>query len=160
MRLCDGAVQAAGGAVADELEHEHHVVAAVVGDRQVDALPRLRGDLDDSVADPGGGGVERVSEAAGADGRERKWAGDLRVDQAEVLPADGDALGAHADGEALAGGVARPVPLHAVVLQRRDQLQRLVLHRALAQALQPLVAGDDTAGREERETSVSGCSRK
>lgn len=79
-----------------------------------------------------------------------RWEGNLRVDQAEVLPADGDALRADADGEPLAGGVARPVPLHAVVLQGRDQLQRLVLHRALAQALQPLVAGDDTAGGRRR----------
>lgn len=71
MRLGDGAVQAAGRAVADELEHEHHVVTAVVGDRQIDALPRLGGDLDDGVADP-----ERRARAEAEKGGERGERGD------------------------------------------------------------------------------------
>lgn len=61
------------------------------------------------------------------------------VDQAEVLLADGDPLGADADGQPLAVSIAGPVPLDAVVLQRGDQLQGLVFHRTLAQTRQSLV---------------------
>lgn len=72
------------------------------------------------------------------------------VDQAEVVPADGDAVRSHSDRQSLALCVPRPVPLHAVVLQRRYQLQGLILHRALAHPLQSLVLGYDAAKETHR----------
>lgn len=71
------------------------------------------------------------------------------VDQAEVLLANGDAFRADAHGQALPICVAGPVPLHAVMLQRGDQLQGLILHGALAQPLQSLVSGHDAAEKDE-----------
>lgn len=72
----------------------------------------------------------------------------LPVDQAEVLLADGDPLGADADGQPLAVSIAGPVPLHPVMLQGGDQLQGLVFHRPLAQSRQSLVSRYDAAGRD------------
>lgn len=70
------------------------------------------------------------------------------VDQAKVLLADGDALGADADGQPLAISITGPVPLNPVMLQRGDQLQGLVFHRPLAQSRQSLVSRYDAAGRD------------
>jgi len=50
VRLCDGPVQPAGGPVTDQLEQKHHAVTRVLGHRQVHALPRLGGNLDDWIA--------------------------------------------------------------------------------------------------------------
>lgn len=73
----------------------------------------------------------------------------VRVDQAEVLFANGDALRADTYGQPLAICIAGPVPLHSIMLQRRHQLQGLIFHRSLAQTCQSLVSGYDAAERKK-----------
>ena len=50
--LCDGSVQALGRFGAHQLEVEDNAVAGVLGDRQVNVFPRVRGHLKDWVNDP------------------------------------------------------------------------------------------------------------
>lgn len=47
--LRDGPVQTAGCSVANELEQKHHAVIRVLGNGQVDAFPRLGGNLNDGI---------------------------------------------------------------------------------------------------------------
>lgn len=54
-----GSVQTAGGPVTDQLEQKHDVVTHVLVNRQVHALPRLGGNLDDRVAYPGRRQIEK-----------------------------------------------------------------------------------------------------
>lgn len=48
--LRDGAVQAAGCPVTDQLEQKHLAVTCVLGDGEIHSFSRLGGNLDDRIA--------------------------------------------------------------------------------------------------------------